>query len=174
MHHSHLTTRPCSKIYLVDVYLFILFTLCTFKDKLFDVAESLSWWKLWEFPPPTFFGILKKCWPVWPWLLVVIRVLYVIWWFILPLRFRAACSPRSVFLLPDCPIEWRWLLRNATPGVPVDTVRNRWAHVGRAAGVGVGSAYSWSHHTVTNKLDYLKKSKTKQYTLTTWQRHVGF
>lgn len=41
-------------------------------------------------------------------------------------RFKHACSPPSASLLLDCPIGWKFLLRNATPGVHVDTVKSRW------------------------------------------------
>lgn len=46
-------------------------------------------------------------------------------WFI-ALRFRAVWSPLGAWRQHDCPTEWRWRLRNAMPGAPVDTARNRW------------------------------------------------
>lgn len=41
-------------------------------------------------------------------------------------RSSAACSPPGLSLQHGCPTESRCLLGNATPGVPVDTARNRW------------------------------------------------
>lgn len=41
-------------------------------------------------------------------------------------RSSAACSPPGLSLRHGCPTESRCLLGNATPGVPVDTARNRW------------------------------------------------
>lgn len=42
------------------------------------------------------------------------------------LRFKRACSPPGASLLLGCPTGWKFLLRNATPGAHVDTVKNRW------------------------------------------------
>lgn len=52
--------------------------------------------------------------------------LHVYWVIVDSLRFRRACSPASASLLPGCPIESKCLMRNAMPGVHVDTVKNRW------------------------------------------------